>query len=236
MKYVDDFRRQGDVARLADAICATVTRPWTTMEVCGGQTHAIMRFGLDRLLPPNVELLHGPGCPVCVTPEVVLEQALTLACTPNLILCTFADMLPVPSAGGSLAEAKAAGADVRVIYSPLDTLAIAEANPDREVVLFAVGFETTAPANALALHRAKAQGLANFSSLVAQVLVLPALEALLDTPEHRIDAFLAAGHVCAVMGLDEYRPIAKHHRVPVVATGFEPVNILQGVLSAIQQL
>jgi len=236
MRYVEAFRSPEAVRQLAEAIRATVTRPWSIMEVCGGQTHAILRFGLDQLLPSGLDLLHGPGCPVCVTPAATLDQALAIAAQPEVVFCTFADMLPVPTAGGSLAEAKAGGADIRAVYSPLEAVRVAAEEPHRQVVFFAVGFETTAPANALALHLANGQGLENFSLLVAQVLVPPALEALLAAPDHRIDAFLAAGHVCTVMGLEAYAPIATSRHVPIVATGFEPVDILSGILAAVRQL
>lgn len=241
MKYVDDFRGPEQVGALADAIARETTRPWSIMEVCGGQTHAIMRYGLDQLLPDGVRLLHGPGCPVCVTPAAAVEKALEIAVAPGVIFCTFGDMMRVPGeasrgAAADLAEAKARGADVRVVQSPLDAVAIAAAEPDRETVFFGVGFETTAPATALAVRHGRDRGLRNFSVLATQVLVPPALEALLAAPGHRIDAFLAAGHVCAVMGTDAYEPIAARHRVPIVATGFEPADILQGMLAAIRQL
>jgi hydrogenase expression/formation protein HypD len=206
------------------------------MEVCGGQTHAIVRFGLDRLLPSGVELIHGPGCPVCVTPAVSIDAAVALARRPEITLCSFGDMLRVPGNGESLASVKAEGADVRVVYSPLDAVKLARAQPQREVVFFAVGFETTAPANALAVRQAHVGGLTNFSLLVSHVLVPPALEAILSSPDNRVQGFLAAGHVCTVMGCQAYRPIAARFRVPIVVTGFEPVDILQGVLMVVQQL
>ncbi len=236
MRYSDEFRAPDAVAHLAKAIGETVTRSWSIMEVCGGQTHAIMRFGLDQLLPEGVKLLHGPGCPVCVTPAAVLDKAVEIAGEPGVVFCTFADMLPVPATTGTLEEMKASGADVRPVYSPLDAVRIASQEPDREVVFFAVGFETTAPANALAVRLAHDQGLRNFSVLVAQVLVPPALEALLAEPDHLIDGFLAAGHVCTVMGTSAYEPISATRHVPIVATGFEPVDILAGVLAAVRQL
>lgn len=236
MRFVDEYR-DGDAARrLADAVSAAVTRDWTIMEVCGGQTHAIMRFGIDQLLPQGITLAHGPGCPVCVTPLEVIDKAIEIAATPGVVFCSFGDMLRVPGSTRDLLAVKAAGGDVRVVYSPLDALAIARENPRREVVFFAVGFETTAPANAMAAYRARADGIGNFSLLVSQVLVPPAIETLLADPETRIDAFLAAGHVCTVMGLEAYEPIARRHGVPIVATGFEPVDILQGVLMCIRQL
>lgn len=236
MRYVDEFRAPDTVAGLAKAIRQAATQPWSIMEVCGGQTHAIMRFGLDQLLPENMTLLHGPGCPVCVTPAAVLDNAVEIARKPGVVFCTFADMLPVPASAGTLEEARAGGADVRPVYSPLDAVRIAQQEPRKEVVFFAVGFETTAPANALAVRIAVDQGLRNFSLLVAQVLVPPALEALMAEPDHRIDAFLAAGHVCTVMGTAAYRPISAAHRVPIIATGFEPADILAGILAAVRQL
>jgi hydrogenase expression/formation protein HypD len=236
VKYVVEFRDAAAARRLAAAIAARVTRPWTLMEVCGGQTHAIVRYGLDALLPREVSLLHGPGCPVCVTPAEILDEAQAIARRPEVILCTFGDMLRVPGSTGDLYAVKAAGGDVRVVYSPLDALALAEANPAREVVFLAVGFETTAPANAMAVYQARARGVANFSLLVSHVLVPPALEALLAAPDRRIDGFLAAGHVCAVMGTEAYRPISARHRVPIVVTGFEPLDILQGALYCLTQL
>jgi hydrogenase expression/formation protein HypD len=236
MRYVDDYRQPAQVKALAAAIARETTRPWSIMEVCGGQTHAIVRYGLDQLLPDGVRLLHGPGCPVCVTPAAAIEKALEIAASPNVIFCTFGDMLRVPGEECDLAEAKARGADVRVVQSPLDAVAIAQANPEDDVVFFGVGFETTAPATALAVRRASDLALSNFSVLVAMVLVPPALEALLAGPDSRIDAFLAAGHVCTVMGTAAYEPIVSRHRVPIVATGFEPADILLGMLAAIRQL
>lgn len=234
--YRDGFRDPSACRELAAAIAATATRPWVLMEVCGGQTHAILRHGLDRLLAPAVTLIHGPGCPVCVTPVDWIDKAIELARDPGIIFCSFGDMLRVPGTGGNLLEARACGADVRIVYSPLDALAIARAHPQREVVFFAVGFETTAPASAIAVHQARAAGIANFSLLVAQVLVPPALEALLAKPGNRVDGFLAAGHVCTVMGYAQYETLAARHRVPIVVTGFEPVDILDGVLSCVRQL
>lgn len=236
MRYVDELRDPGAVRRAADAIHALVSRPWTIMEVCGGQTHAIVRFGLDGLLPPSLTLLHGPGCPVCVTPAETIDQALAIAATPGAILCSFGDMLRVPGSGGDLLGQKARGADVRVVYSPLDALALAERHPDRQVVFLAVGFETTAPATAMAVHQARRRGVTNFSLLVSHVLVPPAMEAILASPRRRVDGFLAAGHVCTVMGLEAYRPLAARHRVPIVATGFEPLDLLQGIHLCVRQL
>lgn len=236
MKYVDEYRDGAAARRLSAELARTVTRPWTVMEVCGGQTHAIVRFGIDALLPDLLELVHGPGCPVCVTPLEQIDKALALAERPELILCSFGDMLRVPGSRGDLRSAKAAGGDVRVLYSPLDAVALALENPEREVVFFAVGFETTAPAHALALAQARARGVSNLSMLVSHVLVPPALEAILEAPDNRVQAFLAAGHVCAVMGIEEYRPIASRFKAPIVVTGFEPVDILEGLLMVARQL
>jgi hydrogenase expression/formation protein HypD len=236
MKFVDEFR-DGRAARLlAAAIQQTVTRPWSLMEVCGGQTHAIVRFGLDAMLPPDLTLIHGPGCPVCVTPVALIDQALAIAERPGVSFCSFGDMLRVPGSSEDLFSVKSRGADVRVVYSPLDALALARERPDREVVFFAVGFETTAPANALAAAQAAEEGLQNFSLLVSHVRVPPALEAILASPRRRVDGFLAAGHVCAVMGTEEYQPLVEKHRVPIVVTGFEPLDLLQGILMAVRQL
>jgi len=236
MKYIDEFRDQKAARALSRELHRITTRPWNIMEVCGGQTHAILRFGIDRLLPPGVELLHGPGCPVCVTPVEKIDKAVAIARCPNVTLCSFGDMLRVPGSRSSLARAKAEGADVRVVYSPLDALKLATRLRPREVVFFAVGFETTAPAHALAVYRAKEEGVTNFSLLVSHVLVPPAMTALLSDPERRVQAFLAAGHVCTVMGTDEYIPMAARFGVPIVVTGFEPVDILQGVHMAVAQL
>jgi hydrogenase expression/formation protein HypD len=236
MRYQDEYRDGAAVRAAAEAIARAATRPWTLMEVCGGQTHAIVKFGLDQLLPPGLELVHGPGCPVCVTPLETIDRALAIAARSEVVLCSFGDMLRVPGSRGDLAQVKAAGGDVRVVYSPLDALALARAHPEREVVFLAVGFETTAPAVAMAAHRARVEGLRNFSLLVAHVLVPPAIEALLAAPGNRVQGFLAAGHVCTVMGTEEYEPLAARHRVPIVVTGFEPLDILQGVLLCVRQL
>src|SRR5262245_22437302 len=206
------------------------------MEVCGGQTHSVVRHGLDELLPPQVSLVHGPGCPVCVTPLELIDRALEIASRPGVIFCSFGDMLRVPGSRKDLFTVKAAGGDVRVVYSPLDCLKIAEQNPDRTVVFFAVGFETTAPANAMAVKQARARGLTNFAVLVSHVLVPPAMEAILSSSANRVQGFLAAGHVCAVMGTAEYEPLAARYRVPVVVTGFEPVDLLEGVLRCVTML
>jgi hydrogenase expression/formation protein HypD len=236
MRFRNEYRDGAAARRFADAIARTATRPWTLMEVCGGQTHAIVRFGIDELLPPGLTLVHGPGCPVCVTPVEYVDKAIGIAERPGVVLCSFGDMLRVPGSRGDLLAAKSRGADVRAVYSPLDALAAARAEPGREVVFFAVGFETTAPANAMAAYRAKREGVGNFSMLVSHVLVPPAMRAILDAPTNRIEGFLAAGHVCTVMGYEEYEPIAARYRVPIVVTGFEPLDILEGVYLCVQQL
>ncbi len=236
MKYVDEFRDPRLAKHLAEEIRETVTRPWSIMEVCGGQTHSILRFGIDQLLPPEIELLHGPGCPVCVTPIEIIDRSIDIAKRANVILCSFGDMLRVPGRNGDLLSAKAQGADVRIVYSPMDALKIARSNPDRDVVFFAVGFETTAPANAMAAYQARQLKLTNFFLLVSHVLVPPAIEAILSSSRNRIQGFLAAGHVCTVMGYREYEPLAKKYQVPIVVTGFEPLDILQGVYLCVRQL
>lgn len=236
MKYLDEYRDADAAHKLAHAIRAKVTRPWTLMEVCGGQTHAIVKFGIDELLPREVTLVHGPGCPVCVTPLEVIDKALQIAAQPNVIFCSFGDMLRVPGSTTDLFSVKASGGDIRIVYSPVDSVRIAAQNPDREVVFFAVGFETTAPANAMAVYEARRQGLTNFSMLVSHVLVPPAMEAILSSPNNRVQGFLAAGHVCTIMGFTEYEPIAQRYHVPIVVTGFEPLDILHGVLMCVSQL
>jgi hydrogenase expression/formation protein HypD len=236
MKYLDEYRDPTAARRLAEAIARTVTRPWTIMEVCGGQTHTIVRYGIDELLPPGVELVHGPGCPVCVTPLETLDKAVAIAARPEVIFCSFGDMLRVPGSRRDLFAVKAAGGDVRVVYSPLDCLRIAEQNPARTVVFFAVGFETTAPANATAVWQAKRRGLTNFAVLVSHVLVPPAMTAILSAPANRVQGFLAAGHVCTVMGYEEYEPLAERFRVPIVVTGFEPLDLLEGVYRCTRML
>jgi hydrogenase expression/formation protein HypD len=236
MKYLDEYRDAEAAQQLAREIHRVTTRSWTIMEVCGGQTHAIVKFGIDELLPKSITLIHGPGCPVCVTSLELIEKALEIAARPNVIFCSFGDMLRVPGSTTDLLSAKAGGGDVRIVYSPLDAMKVAEQNPAKEVVFFAVGFETTAPATAMAVYQAAHKGLKNFSMLVSHVLVPPAMEALLSSPNCRVQGFLAAGHVCTVMGYEEYLPIAAKHRVPIVVTGFEPLDILQGVLMCIQQL
>jgi hydrogenase expression/formation protein HypD len=234
--YRDKLRDPQDILALVEQIRGLLTRSWTIMEVCGGQTHAILTNGLDQLLPPEIKFVHGPGCPVCVTPIHRIDQAIELAGRPEVILCSLGDMLRVPGSDGDLLAAKAAGADVRIVYSPLDSVAVARDNPDRQIVYFAIGFETTAPLNALAILQAKQSGLTNYSALVAQVLVPPAIKSILSDPERRINALLAAGHVCTVMGYTEYETIANDYSVPIVVTGFEPIDILQGTLAAIVQL
>jgi hydrogenase expression/formation protein HypD len=236
MHYLDEFRDRAALEPLAAALARETTRPWTLMEVCGGQTHSIVRFGLDALLPEAITLVHGPGCPVCVTPAARLDQAIALALEHAAIVCSFGDMLRVPGTRGDLLAAKAAGGDVRMVYSPLEALAVARAEPAREVVFFAVGFETTAPATAFAVHEAAREGLANFSVLLAHVRVPPAIEAILAAPDNRVQGFLAPGHVCTVTGTAEYEALVRRHRVPIVVTGFEPVDILQGVLACVRQL
>jgi hydrogenase expression/formation protein HypD len=236
MKYVDEFRDRAVAAAMAERIKKTVRRSWTIMEVCGGQTHAIVRFGLDSLLPKNLTLVHGPGCPVCVTSVSLIDQAVCLASMPNVIFCSFGDMLRVPGSRGDLFGVKAAGGDIRIIYSPLDALELARKNPDREIVCFAVGFETTAPAWAMAVTQAKQAGICNLSLLIAHVLVPPAMEAILSSPQNRIQGFLAAGHVCTVMGYEEYEAIAQRYQVPIVVTGFEPLDVLEGVAMLVTQL
>lgn len=236
MKYVTEFRDGGLARRLAAEVRAAVTRPWAVMEVCGGQTHALLRHGLDQLLPPEVELIHGPGCPVCVTPVETVDRALAVAATPGVVFCTFGDMLRVPGTAGDLAQVRGRGGDVRVVYSPLDAVRLAGEHPGRPVVFFGIGFETTAPATAAAVRRAARLGLANFSVLVSHVLVPPAVEAILAAPGNRVQAVLAAGHVCGVMGYHQYPPLAEKYRVPVVVTGFEPVDLLDGVRRAVRQL
>ncbi len=236
MKYLDEYRNREEAMRYVEALSRLVTRPWTLMEVCGGQTHAIVRFGIDELLPPGVTLLHGPGCPVCVTPLEMIDRAIAIASRPGVIFCSYGDMLRVPGSSRDLFSVKSAGGDVRVVYSAMDALALAQKNPSAEVVFFAVGFETTAPLHAMAAHQAKKLGLRNFSILVSHVLVPPALEAILSAKERKVDGFLAAGHVCTIMGMEEYHPIAERYRVPIVVTGFEPLDLLQGITMCLKQL
>jgi hydrogenase expression/formation protein HypD len=236
MKFIDEYRDAEAAEKLRKAIRAVTTREWTLMEVCGGQTHAIVKFGIDELLPDEIRLVHGPGCPVCVTPLELIDKAIAIASKPNVIFCSFGDMLRVPGSDKDLLVVKAGGGDIRIVYSPLDAVKIARKNPDKEIVFFAVGFETTAPANAMAVRQAKELGVKNFSILVSHVLVPPAIEAILGSPQCLVQAFLAAGHVCTVMGYEEYGPLAKKYGVPIVVTGFEPVDILQGIYMCVRQL
>lgn len=236
MKYLQEYRKKEDAEKLVQQIRKTVTRPWVIMEVCGGQTHAIIKYGIDVLLPEELTLVHGPGCPVCVTPLEQIDKALAIASQPKVIFCSYGDMLRVPGTGGDLLSVKAKGADIRIVYSPMDALKIARAHPDREVVFFAVGFETTAPANAMSVYTAQSEGIKNYSMLVSHVRVPPALHLILNSPDNRVQGFLAAGHVCTVMGYHEYEPIAKQYYVPIVVTGFEPTDILQGILMTVKQL
>jgi hydrogenase expression/formation protein HypD len=236
MKFIDEYRDAGAARQLARALAGVTTRPWTIMEVCGGQTHAIVKFGIDELLPWQITLVHGPGCPVCVTPVEVLDKAALLAARPDVILCSFGDMLRVPGSKTDLLTVKAHGGDVRIVYSPVDAVTVARQYPDKEVIFLAVGFETTAPANAMAVYLAKQQEVRNFSLLVSHVLVPPAMEAILAGPYNRVQGFLAAGHVCTIMGYTEYEPLARKYRVPIVVTGFEPLDILQGVYLCVRQL
>ena len=236
MRFVDEYRREGDAQRYVRAIGELVTRRWTIMETCGGQTHTLIKYGIDRLLPDNVTMVHGPGCPVCVTPVELIDKAIAIAGRAGVIFTSFGDMLRVPGSEIDLLNAKARGADVRIVYSPLDAVKLAKDNPDRQVVFFAVGFETTAPGNAMSVWQAKQLGLSNYSILSSQVLVPPAMRAILDAPGNRIQAFLAAGHVCTVMGYEEYEPIAARYHVPIVVTGFEPLDLLQGIHMALKML
>lgn len=236
MKYLSEYRDSEVVRQYLSEIRKATTKPWTLMEICGGQTHSLVKNGIIDLLPSEITMVHGPGCPVCVTSISVIDEAIFLAQQANVILCSFGDMLRVPGTEKNLLEVKAEGADVRILYSPLEAVIIAKDNPDKEVVFFAVGFETTAPANALSVVQAKKMGVLNYSILASHVLVPPAMEAILGDDENKIDAFLAAGHVCTIMGTEEYYPIAEKYKTPIVITGFEPVDLLQGILMSIQQL
>jgi hydrogenase expression/formation protein HypD len=236
MKYLDEYRDPEAAKELTAAIARTVTRPWVLMEVCGGQTHTIVKYGIDQVLPGLVELVHGPGCPVCVTSLEMIDRAHAIASRREVIFCSFGDMLRVPGSRGDLLSLKSRGADVRIVYSPLDAVKIAQANPQRLVVFFAIGFETTAPANAMAVWLAQRHRVRNFSVLVSHVLVPPAITSILQTPGNRVQAFLGPGHVCAVMGLSEYEPIVHYFKVPIVVSGFEPLDLLEGVLAAVRQL
>ncbi|MCF7825034.1 MAG: hydrogenase formation protein HypD [Candidatus Marinimicrobia bacterium] len=236
MKYLDEFRDPVVAKKILSEIHAVTTRPWVIMEICGGQTHSIIRNGIDQVLPKEIELVHGPGCPVCVTPLEIIDKAIEIAGRPDVIFTSFGDMLRVPGSHKDLFMVRSEGGDVRTVFSPLESLKIARENPDKEVVFFAVGFETTAPGNAMAVAQAAREGLTNFSELVSHVLVPPAMEALLSSPANRVQGYLAAGHVCTVMGWDEYNPIAKKYKVPIVITGFEPMDVLDGILHTVKQL
>jgi hydrogenase expression/formation protein HypD len=236
MKFIDEYRDPEKVKSLLRDIESVVTRNWVIMEICGGQTHAFLHHGLDNMFPPQIELVHGPGCPVCVTPLEQIDKAIAIASRPDVIFTSYGDMLRVPGSSKDLFAVRAAGGNVKVVYSPLEAVQIAEANPDKQVVFFAIGFETTAPANAMAVLQAKNKNIKNFSVLVSHVRVPPAMEAILGSSKNRVQAFLAAGHVCAVMGFHEYPPLVEKYHVPVVVTGFEPVDLLNGMLSAVKQL
>jgi hydrogenase expression/formation protein HypD len=236
MKYLDEYRDPAKVKALLREIESAVTHNWVIMEICGGQTHAFLHHGLDAMLPPQIELVHGPGCPVCVTPLEQIDRAIAIASQPGIIFTSYGDMLRVPGSGKDLFGVRARGGDVRIVYSPLEAVRIAEANPQKQVVFFAIGFETTAPANAMAVLQARNKSLQNFSVLVSHVRVPPAMEAILGSSSNRVQAFLAAGHVCAVMGFHEYPPIAEKYHVPIVVTGFEPIDLLNGLLAAVKQL
>jgi hydrogenase expression/formation protein HypD len=236
MKYLDEFRDPKISKEIIHEIKSIVTKPWVIMEICGGQTHSIIKNGIDQILPKEIELVHGPGCPVCVTPLETIDKAIAIASKPNVIFTSFGDMLRVPGSKKDLFQVKSEGGDVRIVYSPLESLKIARNNPDKEVVFFAVGFETTAPGNAMAIYQAHREELTNFSELVSHVLVPPAMEALLSSSTNRVQAYLAAGHVCAIMGWWEYEPIAKKYKVPIIPTGFEPIDVLEGILLAVKQL
>jgi hydrogenase expression/formation protein HypD len=236
MKYLDEYRSEELAQKVVGEIRRVVTKPWVLMEVCGGQTHTIVKYGIDHMIPPEVELVHGPGCPVCVTSLEMIDKAHAIARRPDVIFTSFGDMLRVPGSDSDLLVLKSRGADIRVVYSPIDALKIARANPDKKVVFFAIGFETTAPGNAMAVFQARKQGIKNFSVLVSHVLVPPAIASILQSPFNRVQGFLGPGHVCTVMGYQEYEPIAERFHVPIVITGFEPLDILQGVLMTVQQL
>ncbi|HAX68663.1 MAG TPA: hydrogenase formation protein HypD [Anaerolineae bacterium] len=236
MKYVTEYRDAELVKGVIEEIRRTVTRPWTLMEICGGQTHAIVRHGIDQLLPPQIELVHGPGCPVCVTPLELIDKALSIASKPDVIFCSYGDMLRVPGSNRDLFSIKAQGGDVRVVYSPLDAVALAEKNPDKQVVFFAIGFETTAPPNVMSVLQAQRLGLKNYSVLVSHVRVPPAMSAILSSPHNRVQGFLLAGHVNAVMGYHEYPPLLEKFKIPMVVTGFEPLDLVQGILKTVQLL
>ncbi|MBI5954649.1 MAG: hydrogenase formation protein HypD [Chloroflexi bacterium] len=236
MKYVTEYRDAALVKGVIEEIRRTVTRSWTIMEICGGQTHSIVRHGIDQLLPPEIELVHGPGCPVCVTPLELIDKALAIASQPNVIFCSYGDMLRVPGSGRDLFSVKAQGGDVRVVYSPLDAVTLAQKNPDKQVVFFAIGFETTAPPNVMSVLQAQRLGLTNYSVLVSHVRVPPAVKAILDSPHNRVQGFLLAGHVCSIMGYWEYPPLVDEFKIPMAVTGFEPLDLVQGILTTVQLL
>ena len=236
MRYIDEYRDREAARKVSSMIRATTTRPWTLMEICGGQTHTIVKYGLEALLPEEITLIHGPGCPVCVTPLELIDKAIAIASRADVIFTSFGDMLRVPGSTKDLLSVKAGGGDVRIVYSPLDAVTLARQHPDKKVVFFAVGFETTAPPNAMAVFQAKKLGVTNFSILCSHVLVPPAIQAILSSPSNHVQGFLAAGHVCTVMGYEEYIPLAERFQVPIVVTGFEPVDILQGIAMTITQL
>ncbi len=236
MRFIDEYRREADAQRFVQAINRLVTRPWAIMEICGGQTHTLLKYGIDRMLPPQVTLIHGPGCPVCVTPIELIDKAVAIAQRPDVIFTSFGDMLRVPGSQTDLLSVKSRGGDVRMVYSPLDAVTLAQQHPDRQVVFFAVGFETTAPGNGMAVRRAQQLGLDNFSILCSHVLVPPAMEAILSSPTNIVRGFLAAGHVCAVMGYWQYEPIAERYRTPIVVTGFEPLDLLEGLYMTLRAL
>jgi len=236
MRFLDEYRSEADAQKFVQAIRQLVTRPWTIMEICGGQTHTLIKSGIDEMLPPQVTLIHGPGCPVCVTPLELIDKAIAIARRPEVIFTSFGDMLRVPGSGADLLSVKAQGGDVRMVYSPLDAVKLAQKHPERQVVFFAVGFETTAPGNAMAVWQAQQLGLSNFSILCSHVLVPPAIEAILGSPSNQVQGFLAAGHVCTVMGYWEYEPLAAKYQVPIVVTGFEPLDLLQGIHMTLKAL
>ena len=236
MKYVDEYRDPRIARALVAKLRTQVTRPWVLMEICGGQTHTLMRYGIDELIPPQVEIVHGPGCPVCVTPLEVVDKAIEIASRPGVIFVSYGDMLRVPGSSADLFRVKAAGGDVRIAYSPMEALKIARANPQRQVVFFAIGFETTAPANAMAVFQARREGLANFSMLASHVLVPPAIQLLLDSPSNRVQGFIAPGHVCTIMGYREYESLARRYHVPMVVGGFEPLDLLEAISMLVAQL
>lgn len=236
MKYLDEFRDAGVVKQALEQLHKITKRHWVVMEICGGQTHSIMQHGLDQLLPPSIELVHGPGCPVCVTSLELIDKAHAIASLPNVIFCSFGDMLRVPGSSKDLFSLRASGSQIQIVYSPLDAVKIAQQNPEKEVVFFAIGFETTAPVNAMSVLQARSLGLKNYSILVSQVTVPPAMHAILGSPNNRVQGFLAAGHVCAIMGYHQYHPIAEKYRIPIVVTGFEPLDLVNGILQTVEQL